>query len=459
MAERRKCDIVMQGGVTSGVVYPGLVCKLAEYYNFQNIGGTSAGAIAASLTAAAEYARRRKKPDSFAEVARVAKWLGDKTNNGTGSNLFALFQPQSEMAGLFKFAIAFLVTSKSKKIFSWLALFWLELILGVFPGLLLGVLAWQASGWRLSVFLLTLVVCLAGISVAATIGILIRLTRLPRNYFGLCTGHAEEVEGKPIALVPWLNQQINEIAGKAPDEPLTFGDLRNEGIKLRMMTTCLTWGRPFTLPFTTREFYFSPTELRDFFPETIVKWLETHPPKPKDKQPNQTSRSDIDIGDLLPLPDEDDLPVIVAARLSLSFPFLFCTVPLHAVDFTLRKCGPDETPTQPPVPGGPIAYEDPRVPEHVWFTDGGICNNFPLHLFDAPVPRWPTFGIDLTDLRPDRRAGESRAWMPTRNGGGIHLNWARLTARDGISGTFGLVVAIINSARSWVNSLQAIVPG
>jgi hypothetical protein len=25
-------------GFTSGVVYPGLVCKLAEYYDFQNIG-------------------------------------------------------------------------------------------------------------------------------------------------------------------------------------------------------------------------------------------------------------------------------------------------------------------------------------------------------------------------------------------------------------------------------------
>ncbi len=45
---------LMQGGVTSGVVYPGLVCKLAEYYDFQNIGGTSAGAIAASFTAAAD---------------------------------------------------------------------------------------------------------------------------------------------------------------------------------------------------------------------------------------------------------------------------------------------------------------------------------------------------------------------------------------------------------------------
>jgi predicted acylesterase/phospholipase RssA len=57
----RKCDVVMQGGVTSGIVYPGLVCKLAEHYQFQQIGGTSAGAIAAALTAAAEYTRWKDK--------------------------------------------------------------------------------------------------------------------------------------------------------------------------------------------------------------------------------------------------------------------------------------------------------------------------------------------------------------------------------------------------------------
>jgi hypothetical protein len=34
----------MQGGVTSGIVYPGAACKLAESYRFVNIGGTSAGA-------------------------------------------------------------------------------------------------------------------------------------------------------------------------------------------------------------------------------------------------------------------------------------------------------------------------------------------------------------------------------------------------------------------------------
>jgi hypothetical protein len=237
--------------------------------------------------------------------------------------------------------------------------------------------------------------------------------------------------------------------------------LKKKQITLSMMTTCLTWGRPYTLPFKTREFYFSPEEFLDFFPKEIVTWLMNHPPKPKDgdRQYDPDRRGRVNLGDLKPLPDEDDLPVIVAARLSLSFPFLFCTVPLYAVDFTLRECGPDEKPPQPPVQGGPIASGADRIPEHVWFTDGGICNNFPLHLFDAPVPRWPTFGIDLTDSRPDRPADESRAWMPMKNGGGVHPAFTRLPAKAGVKGTFELIVAIVNSARSWVNSLQAVVPG
>ena len=39
----RFCDMVMKGGITSGVVYPLAVTKLAERFVFKNIGGTSAG--------------------------------------------------------------------------------------------------------------------------------------------------------------------------------------------------------------------------------------------------------------------------------------------------------------------------------------------------------------------------------------------------------------------------------
>ncbi len=37
-----------------------------------------------------------------------------------------------------------------------------------------------------------------------------------------------------------------------------------------------------------------------------------------------------------------------------------------------------------------------------WFSDGGICSNFPIHFFDAPLPRWPTFGINLRPLPKTR---------------------------------------------------------
>ena len=44
----------MKGGVTSGVIYPLALCELAREFRLRNVGGASAGAIAASFAAAAE---------------------------------------------------------------------------------------------------------------------------------------------------------------------------------------------------------------------------------------------------------------------------------------------------------------------------------------------------------------------------------------------------------------------
>jgi len=41
--EKLECDLVMRGGITSGIVYPRAIANLAETYNFRSIGGTSAG--------------------------------------------------------------------------------------------------------------------------------------------------------------------------------------------------------------------------------------------------------------------------------------------------------------------------------------------------------------------------------------------------------------------------------
>src|SRR5690606_39523205 len=62
------CDLVMKGGITSGVVYPLTVAELAKSYRFHGIGGTSVGAVAAAVTAAAEYARERQ---GFQKLVKV----------------------------------------------------------------------------------------------------------------------------------------------------------------------------------------------------------------------------------------------------------------------------------------------------------------------------------------------------------------------------------------------------
>ena len=70
-----ECDIVMKGGITSGVVYPLAVVELAKTYRFRNIGGTSTGAIAAAATAAAELGRDPKKEtQGFKLLEKLPNW-------------------------------------------------------------------------------------------------------------------------------------------------------------------------------------------------------------------------------------------------------------------------------------------------------------------------------------------------------------------------------------------------
>jgi hypothetical protein len=76
-----------------------------------------------------------------------------------------------------------------------------------------------------------------------------------------------------------LNERINTIADLSEDRPLTFGDLKNAGLTLKMISTYLTFGRPYTLPFVSPDFFFLPNEMRLFFPESVVRWMEDHPAK------------------------------------------------------------------------------------------------------------------------------------------------------------------------------------
>ena len=124
------CDIVLKGGITSGVVYPLAIASLAEKYRFSNIGGTSAGAIAAAAAAAAEYGRGTEN----AGFDRLTKIPGE-----VGPNLLSMFQPTPVLKPLFDIFIAALkAKTKTGRAIAiiWTAVsgYWLCPLLGFLPG-------------------------------------------------------------------------------------------------------------------------------------------------------------------------------------------------------------------------------------------------------------------------------------------------------------------------------------
>src|SRR5690348_13206211 len=120
----RSCDLTMRGGTTSGVVYPLAVCAMAERYVFRSVGGASAGAIAASATAAAEFGRTAVRPErpvpkkkdrtpdlsvppGFAGLEAVTRWLASSRKPKKEEwRLAQLFQPGPATRRLFRVAAA-----------------------------------------------------------------------------------------------------------------------------------------------------------------------------------------------------------------------------------------------------------------------------------------------------------------------------------------------------------------
>jgi len=428
----RKCDIIMKGGITSGIVYPKAVCRLALEYRFRAIGGASAGAIAAAATAAAEYGRLKGTGTSFSELETLPETLAKETSPGAGSRLFNLFQPQPSTARIFRTLTAavrgergiggFVEAAVRSYFLQGLAVVAAVLLV---PGFLTLAGLHRVSGFLgwLPWLLLALVGGAAGTALALFRDV---RTKVPANYYGLSTGM-----GGSDALTPWLHDLLQRLAGKPRHEPLTFGDLWGpdgspKAIDLQMMTTCLTRGRPYRLPFAEHEerlFFFRRKDLDALFPTEVVDWMAAH------GRPRPSPRAE---DEFLPMPLGRDLPVIVATRMSLSFPFLISAVPLQAIDYTR---------TDP----------EPR-PEPCWFSDGGIASNFPVHFFDAPLPGWPTFAINL---RYFEEKPPKRVVMPQRNQDEIADAFHRFEKR----GLLGFARAIFDSMQNWQDNAQSKMPG
>ncbi|MEN8374741.1 MAG: SuhR protein [Gemmatimonadota bacterium] len=446
-----QCDIVMKGGITSGVVYPRGVCEVARDYRFRSIGGTSAGAVAAAAAAAAELGRSRGTP-GFPELAALPEWCGAASPTRGRSNLFALFQPQRSTEPLFRALVAaagrgswygralrFLLAAGRS--------FPVSALVGALPGAGLVALAlWAADGWVAAAFTVVgLVVACAGAGLCVAVALASRMGRtLPANYYGMCLGLANG-RTDAAALTPWLSSLLDRLAGQQPGQPLTFGDLwrgpepdPDHGIDLRLMTTSLTHGRPYRVPFDGEELFFDPDEFRRLFPEYVVRWMVDHS-KPR---VGPTGPGGVP-ADLRTVPQAADLPVVVGARLSLSFPLLVSAVPLWAVD-KMRD------------------GENAGVPERAWFSDGGISSNFPVHFFDSPLPGRPTFAINLRPFHVDRPRSEEEeenSWVIPDIHGGADDWWYRFDAKGGLRSFLGFVGAIGGAMQNWVDNGQLKVPG
>lgn len=465
-------DLVMKGGITSGVVYPHAVCELAQTYEFRNVGGTSAGAIAAALAAAAEHGRFK---DGFAKLAELPDWLG---NDG---HLFRTFQPQAPTRRLFAvFTAGIGVRQRALRVLAAaVRQYPVSAAVGACPGVAATRLAASDGGGVRLVAPLALAV--GGAFAGLGVSLYRAVTRgLPENFFGLCTGMPGAADTDHPAVTPWLTETINDLAGLDPDgAPLTFGDLTERNINLEMVTTSLSNGRPFQLPFRDekRRFYFDSGEMRRLFPGHVVDWMEAHPAEVEAADAEYAELERRLVRPLHPLPAWQDLPVVVATRMSLSFPGLMSAVPLCAIDGTrdaniaahdawkqwlasrrrqwagLRNVDPARW------DGAPSARPGP---EPCWFSDGGIVSNFPVHFFDSPLPRRPTFAINLRPYPPDKDPSRDECqnvWLPPTEEAGARDWWYPRWKNTGYRPVAGFARAILDTMQNWSDNAQIRVPG
>lgn len=491
----RRCDVIMKGGITSGVVYPAAGVELAKRFTLKSIGGASAGAIAASLFAAAEHRRSvLGSADGFAELARLPRALGAKTPSGT-SYLLALMRPAAEARRLFRLLLSFLPRMEDERretrardrllktlrvagtaVGQYLGAF----VVGLVPAALLVVFAWRAADTpaiRAGVLVLSLLPLLLGLSVPMIVAVFLDLLRATsRNRFGLCPGRGEAASADdPPPLTDWLESSLDAIAlgagarverpdGYEPGDPLTFADLwgaktpedsrrlaadaGGRRINLEVMTTNLTQGRPYRLPFESERLYFDPRELSAFFSPRVVSFLERR----SRVRLGREGRLDAiaEKSGKLPLPSPGDLPVVVAVRLSLSFPILISAVPLWGFDFSWAAKDQHGERGEPKL-------------SPCWFSDGGLTSNFPIHFFDGPIPRWPTFAFNLTPFHPRFRyhpGDETKnVWLPRTNGEGLTENWSNPPKGGRASALFWFLGRIVDTMQNWRDNIQLRVPG
>jgi len=369
-----ECDLVMKGGITSGIVYPKAAVELSKSYRFRGIGGSSAGAIAAAGTAAAELGR---STGGFDKLDALCEELAKP------DALLNLFQPTRATRPVMRFGLAFLNTKLPTPVFLFMYLiawnaFTLFLVGAVVAMLIVNFRLFDSIDRWYHALIGVVVFSLLFAMALTPFLIYFRVTgwmkRVRRNHLGVCTG-MPGVAGRPDqpALTPYLCEKFRDLAGLPENGVLTFGQLKGKKIDLKLMTSCLSIQRPYVFPLRDERFLFNEVEWKAYYPQNVLDVMKANAPQGKD-YPTPPSG-------YYYLPHAEHLPVIVPVRISMSFPVLFSAIPLYT--FTEAFERKDDAVLRP---------SDLKL---VYFSDGGIVSNFPIHIFDKWLPDCPTFGINL----------------------------------------------------------------
>ncbi|GAA3284266.1 patatin-like phospholipase family protein [Dactylosporangium vinaceum] len=276
-------------------------------------------------------------------------------------------------------------------------------------------------------------------------------------------------------LVQWLADSYAELAGLPAGAVLRFGHLwqghdfqpapeptgelraiaatpRARLVNLQLVTTDLTRQRPYVFPLDwapggdpgVEQLYLDRADLEGHFPADVLDALCESPavtvPAADGSGPRRLHR----------LPDPWNLPVVFAVRLSMSLPVLFKAVRLYRLvggaairDDLGRSVLRRQRRLQYP--------QDGQIAEALWFSDGGITSNFPVHLFDTLLPAWPTFGLNLGDHPP--AFPHQDVWLPQ--------DWqaSRAPAAKAPRSLFDFAFTILDTARNWRDTMQTGMPG
>lgn len=462
-----ECDMIMKGGITSGVVYPQAILRLARKYRFRAMGGGSVGALVAALTAAAELARGdrgferldEKRDELSSDGFLTYRFQAPEQTRPALELFLAILSARNETAGGASRFGSYANHLGSVLIREYRKVFVTSFVIGAIVGIvLLSLLAeglnspWSEADLGSYMILFGFVVgLLAAICGAIAKFVYIMWRKVPKNQFGLCRGSGAPGTVEQPLLTDWISQAINYIAGiEMGGTPLTFADLNSADdvtprIELKIMSTNLNQTTPYIFPRNPNTFLFSEDEMSGFFPANVVRYMIEN-----------AAPTDVSLPEGFHVfPEADKLPIVVPVRMAISFPILLSAVPV----WTVKRAAWDSRRMNPPV-----SLTETDLSRNL-FSDGGICSNFPVHFFDAWLPRRPTFGIDLTSTPdendfilddisfpgPSGDLAPGEVWLPQADQRDNILS-------SGIGNLLQFAMAIFHSAQNFRDTMQSQLP-